>query len=86
MNPQISLMKVILQFILRTAVNHGSVLGSCGKATARRDNNDSTLSFIGKIRMRLSASGGRAAVKRRAVEPVNKVKILPVYTYFKYYE
>jgi hypothetical protein len=32
--------------------------------------------FIGKIRMRLAASGSPAAVKRRAVEPVSKVKIL----------
>jgi hypothetical protein len=31
-----------------------------------------------KIRMRLAASGAPAAVKRRAVVPVNKVKILPV--------
>jgi hypothetical protein len=28
-------------------------------------------SFIGKICMRLAASGALAAVKRRAVEPVN---------------
>jgi hypothetical protein len=36
--------------------------------------------FIGKIRMRLAAHGEPAAVKRSAVEPLNKVKILPVYT------
>jgi hypothetical protein len=29
--------------------------------------------------VRLSASGAPAAVKRRALEPVNKVKILPLY-------
>jgi hypothetical protein len=29
--------------------------------------------------MRLAAGGAPAAVKRRAVEPVKKVKILPVY-------
>jgi hypothetical protein len=30
--------------------------------------------------MRLAASGAPVAMKRRAVEPVNKVKILPVLT------
>jgi hypothetical protein len=34
--------------------------------------------LTGKIRMRLTASGAPVAMKRRAVEPVNKVKILPV--------
>jgi hypothetical protein len=33
---------------------------------------------IGKIRLNLAASSAPVAVKRRAVEPVNKVKILPV--------
>jgi hypothetical protein len=33
---------------------------------------------MGKIRMGLAASGAPVAVNRRAVEPVNKVKILPV--------
>jgi hypothetical protein len=33
--------------------------------------------------MRLAAGGVPVAVKRRAVEPVNKVKILPVYIYKK---
>jgi hypothetical protein len=31
-----------------------------------------------KIRMRFAASGAPVAVKRKAVEPVDKVKILPV--------
>jgi hypothetical protein len=35
--------------------------------------------FIGKIHMHLAASGTLAAMKRRALEPVNKVKILPVF-------
>lgn len=35
--------------------------------------------FISKIRMRLSASNVPASMERRTVEPVNKVKILPVY-------
>jgi hypothetical protein len=34
--------------------------------------------FSGNIRMRLSAGGAPVAVKRRVVEPANKVKILPV--------
>jgi hypothetical protein len=34
---------------------------------------------IGKIRMRLTAIGAPVAVKHRTVEPVNKVRILPVY-------
>jgi hypothetical protein len=34
--------------------------------------------FVGKIRMRHAAGGCPVAVKRRAMEPVNKVKILPV--------
>jgi hypothetical protein len=34
---------------------------------------------IGKIRMRFAASGKTTAVKRRAVEPVNKVKVLLVH-------
>jgi hypothetical protein len=34
--------------------------------------------FIGKICMRLAAGGKPVAVKRRAVEPVNKLKIFPV--------
>jgi hypothetical protein len=29
--------------------------------------------------MRVAASGAPVAVKRRAVEPVNKVKVLPVF-------
>jgi hypothetical protein len=33
---------------------------------------------MGKIRMRLAAGDASVAVKLRAVEPVNKVKILPV--------
>jgi hypothetical protein len=36
--------------------------------------------FIGKIHMRLAASGALVAAKRRAVKPVNKVKIVPVYS------
>jgi hypothetical protein len=34
--------------------------------------------FIGKIRMPLAASGAPVAAKRRTVEPVNKIKVLPV--------
>jgi hypothetical protein len=34
---------------------------------------------MGKIRMRLAAGGEPVAVERRAVEPGNKVKILPVF-------
>jgi hypothetical protein len=36
-------------------------------------------SFIGKIRMRPAASRAPVAMKRRAVEPANKVKIIAVY-------
>jgi hypothetical protein len=34
--------------------------------------------FTGKIRMRLAASGAPIALKRRAVEQANKLKIIPV--------
>jgi hypothetical protein len=34
-----------------------------------------------QIRMRLAASDAAVAVKRRTVEAVNKVKVLPVYVY-----
>jgi hypothetical protein len=34
--------------------------------------------FIDKIHMHIAESGASVAVKRRTVEPVNKVKILPV--------
>jgi hypothetical protein len=33
--------------------------------------------FVDKIRMLLAAGGASVAAKRRAVEPANKVKILP---------
>jgi hypothetical protein len=35
---------------------------------------------MGKILMRLATSGAPAAVKRRTVDPVHILKILPVYT------
>jgi hypothetical protein len=35
--------------------------------------------FMGEIRMHLAAGGEPVTVNRRAMEPVNKVKILPVY-------
>jgi hypothetical protein len=35
--------------------------------------------FVGNIRMHLAASGAPVVMKRRAVEPVNKAKVLPVY-------
>jgi hypothetical protein len=34
--------------------------------------------YNGKIRMRLAAGGAPVSVRRRAVEAVNKVKLLPV--------
>jgi hypothetical protein len=34
---------------------------------------------MGKIHMHLAVGGEPAIMKRRAMEPINKVKILPVY-------
>jgi hypothetical protein len=43
-----------------------------------RNTQNNRYCFIGKIRVRLAASGTPVAVKRRVVESVNKVNSLPV--------
>jgi hypothetical protein len=40
--------------------------------------------FIGKIHIPLASGGAPLAVKRRAMEPVREVKILPVYVIYVY--